>query len=259
MDIARRACVISLLALCLGLSLPACKSGPSSASPDEAALVARKTGLLEGLLARRPLVAGVLAALITNLPDRVWLTDVTYDSGKVRTKGVAPSNIVLSDYISRLVQSSALAGVALAGSIVKTLQGYQWVEFSLQASARVSGSGEAPSAASPAARLAELEKSLGARPASAGMLMDFHRLASEAGIQMTGYTPSAEVSGEFTAGLPVAIALSGGCDGLVDYLRGLAALPSLWVVEKLSLKSASPDDPRSPVRASISARAYFPL
>ena len=133
MDMARKACVISLLALCLGLSMPACKSGPSSAGPDEAALVARKAGHIEGLLAQRPFAAsGVLAALITNLPDRVWLTDVAYDSGKVRTKGIAPSNIVLSDYISRLAQSPALEGVALAGSVVKTLQGYQWVEFSLR-------------------------------------------------------------------------------------------------------------------------------
>jgi len=256
---ARRARVISLLALCLGLAMSACKSGPPSSGPDEAALAARKAGHIEGLQAQRPQASGVLAALITNLPDRAWLTEVVYDSGKVRTKGIAPSNMVLSDYISRLVQSPALAGVALAGSVVKTLQGYQWVEFSLQAAARISGSGAAPSAASPAARLAELEKSLGARPASAGMLRDFHRLASEAGIQMTGYTPSAEIHGEFTAGLPVAIALSGGSDGIVDYLRGLAALPTLWIVEKLSLKSVSPDDPRSSVRASISARAYFPL
>ena len=76
---------------------------------------------------------------------------------------------------------------------------------------------------------------------------------------MTGYTPSAEVPGEFTTALPVAIALSGGCDGVVDFLRGLAALPTLWVVEKLTLKSAAADDPRSPVRASLSAKAYFPL
>ena len=164
--------------------------------------------------------------------------------------------MVLSGYISRLAQSPSLEGVALAGSVVKTLQGYQWVEFSLQAAARVSASGAAPGS-SPAARLAELEKSLGAKPASAGMLRDFHRLAGEAGVQMTGYTPSTEIPGEFTAALPVAIALSGGCDGVVDYLRGLAALPTLWVVEKLTLKSASADDPRSPVRASVSARAHF--
>ena len=256
---ARRACVISALALCLGLSMSACKSGPSSAGPDEAALVARKAGHIEGLLAQRPRASEVLAALIANLPDRVWLTDVAYDSGKVRTKGIAPSNIVLADYISRLAQSPALEVVSLAGAIGKTLQGYQWVEFSIAAAARASGSGAAPSASSGAARLAELEGSLGARPASAGMLRDFHRLAGEAGIQMTGYTPSAEIPGEFTGSLPAAIALSGGCDGVVDYLRGLAALPTLWVVEKLSLKSASPDDPRSPVRASVSARAYFPL
>ena len=142
---ARRACVISLLALCLGLAMSACKSGPSSAGPDEAALAARKAGHIEGLLAQRPRASGVLAALITNLPDRVWLTDVTYDSGKVRTKGIAPSNMVLSDYISRLAQSPSLEGVALAGSVVKTLEGYQWVEFSLQAAARASGSGAARS------------------------------------------------------------------------------------------------------------------
>jgi hypothetical protein len=255
---ARRACVISLLGLCLGLAMTACKSGPSPSGPDETALAARKAGHIEDLLAQRPRASGVLGALIANLPDRVWLTDVTYDSGKVRTRGIAPSNIVLSDYISRLVQSPALAGVSLAGSVVKTQQEYRWVEFSLQAAARSSGSVAAP-ASSRAARLAALEKSLGPKPDSAGMLRDFHRLAGEAGAQMTGYIPSAEVPGEFTTALPVAIALSGGCDGLVDYLRGLAALPTLWIVEKLSFQAVAADDPRSSVRASITATAYAPL
>jgi len=259
MAMARRACVLSLLALCLGLSIPACKSGPPSSGPDEAGLAVRKAGYIEGVLAQRPQASGVLAALLASLPDRVWLTDVTYDSGKVRMKGIAPTNIVLASYISRLAESPALERVTLAGAIGKVFQGYQWVEFSLLAAARAPKA-VAPRPASPtAARLAELESFLGARPASAGMLREFHRLAGDAGLQMMGYTPSAEVAGEFTAVLPVSIALSGGYDGLAGYLRGLAALPTLWVVEKFSLKASSADDPRAPVLASLTAKAYFPL
>jgi hypothetical protein len=42
-----------------------------------------------------------------------------------------------------------------------------------------------------------------------------------------------------------------------DYLRSLAESPDLWFVESFSLKATAPGDPRSPLRASIAARAYF--
>ena len=89
------------------------------------------------------------------------------------------------------------------------------------------------------------------------MLRELQRLALDAGLQMTKFAPGAEVPGEFTSALPVAIEVSGDMTELGRYLRGLAALPSLWVVEKFSFKAVSPDDQRSQVRASITAKTYL--
>jgi len=261
----RRIWKAALLGFCLTLAFLACKSGPSSSGADEAAAMERQVTFLEDLLVRRALAAGALDALVANRPERVWLTEAGYDDpGAVRIKGVAPTNIALANYISRLSESPALDGVSLAGSVVRTQAGYQWVEFSLLATARVVGDDQTPAraraaAAKPAERLAGLERSIPPRPASAGMLRDFQGLATAAGLQMTKYEPGADSPGEFTGGLLLALEVTGDWEGLAEYLRSLAALPALWTVEKLAAKSASPGDPRAPVRASLTVKAHFPL
>lgn len=253
-----RAPVIPLLALCLVFAWPACKSGPSSATPDEAALLKREAGHIEGLLARRSQAAGVLDALIKDLPAGAWLTEAAYDTGKVRAKGIAPSNIMVADYLSRLGRSQALGNVNLTSSTIKMVRGEAWVAFALEAGAHEARTASARSETPSAADVAKLEKALPARPESAGILREFQRLASDAGLQMGQLASGAEVSGEFTASLPVTIEVSGGGTGVAEFLHGAAALPGLWVVEKFSCKAAPADDPRAPVRAAITAKAYFP-
>ncbi len=46
-------------------------------------------------------------------------------------------------------------------------------------------------------------------------------------------------------------------DDLVRFLRGLAGLERLWIVERFSFKAVAADDPRAGVRASVAARAYL--
>jgi hypothetical protein len=252
----RRGFVLLPLAGCLCLF--ACKSGPPPGGPDEAALLKRKAGHIEGLLARRAQAAGVMDALIEALPAGAWLTEAAYDTGKVRAKGVAPSNILVADYLSKLGRSQALVSVSLTSSTVKMVRGSAWAAFAIEAGAHESGTAPARSEAPSAAHVAKLEKSLPPRPDSAVMLRDFQRLAGDAGLQLGQLASGAEVSGEFTASLPVTIEVSGGGVGVAEFLHGVAALPGLWVVEKFSCKAAPADDPRAPVRAAINAKAYFP-
>jgi hypothetical protein len=252
----RRAVVLFPLAVCLSLS--ACKSGPTSSSPDDAALLKRKAGHIEGLLARRDQAAGVLDALIKALPQGAWLTEAAYDTGKVRANGIAPSNIMLADYILRLGRSQALGSVNLTSSTIRMVRGQAWVAFAFEAGAHEAGTMSAPSETPSAAHVAKLEKSLPPRPDSAGVLRDFQRLASDAGLQLGQLASGAEVAGEFTASLPVMIEVSGGGTGVAEFLHGAAELPGLWIVEKFSCKAAPADDPRAPVRAAITAKAYFP-
>jgi hypothetical protein len=254
-EMSRQACV--LLSLVLGLGLWACKSGPSSSAPDAAATAERKAAHIEGLMARRAQAARILDDVLSARPDLVRLTEAAFDQGRVQIKGRAPSNNLLADYISRLGNAASLANLSLGGSVAKTAGGRSWVEFSLQADARDPAGPSGSPGASPAARLAELEKSIGARPDSAGTLRAIQRLILEAGLQMTKFAPGAEAPGEFTTALPVAIEVAGDVDEVSRFLGGLAALPELWVVDRFSLRAVSPDDRRSPVRASITARTYF--
>jgi hypothetical protein len=251
-------------AFCLGacLVLMACPSGPSSSGrgpsdKDEAAAIERKIDHLEGLLARRSSTGGVLDDLISALPDRVWLTEAAYDPGKVQIKGRAPSNNVLADYVSRLDGSSFLTNVVLRSSAMKIVKGRESQEFALEALPREAVSATAPSGTSPAARLEALEKALPSRQDAAGTLRELQRLALESGLQMTKFAPGAEFAGEFTVELPVAIEVLGDRSELRRYLLGFADPARFWVVERFSFKAVSPEDPRSQVRASIAARAYF--
>ena len=253
---------LSLLVLGASLALVACNSGPSSSGPassaaDEAAAIERKADHLEGLLGRRPLAARVLDELMTSLPDRVWLTEAVYDANGIQVKGNALTNNLLADYISRLGESPSLADPMLRGSSMRLVKGREHVEFLLQAAVRDPAIAPAPDAGPAAARLAGLEKALPARPDPAEMLRKLQMLALEAGLQMTKFVPGVEIQGEFARELPVTIEVAGERDELLLYLQRLAEPPPLWIVEKLTFKAVSGDDPRSQVRASIAAKAHF--
>jgi Tfp pilus assembly protein PilN len=255
------------LGLCLcvcALSL-ACPSGPSSSSADreaadrEAAALERKAEFIEGLLVRRSAAADVLDSLMSALPDRVRLTEALYSPERVEARGTAPTNYALSDYLSRLAGIRSLSGANLRGSSQRTARGGEWVEFLIDANPSASAAEPAGAGVAPAARLAELEKALAPRQDDAAMLRELQILALDAGLQMTRFAPGLATMGEFASELPVTIEVAGDIGDLADYLRGLAGLVSLWVVERLSFKAVSADDPRAGVRASVAARAYFAL
>ncbi len=243
--------------LALGLSacffLLACNSGPGksgSPSPKGAPSAAeRKVEYLTALTDRRGDAGRAWNAVAAALPDGVWLTEAAYDAGKVRIKGRTASNNLLADYISRLGESPGIANLALGGTALKTVRGREVQEFSLTAQA-------APGPEN-AAGPDELERELGVRPDTAAILREVQRLALDSGFKMTKFTPGAEVPGEFAGNISITVEASGDKAAVRDYLGGWAGLPGLWIIDKVSLKAAFPDDPKSPVRISISARAYF--
>lgn len=250
--------------ICLGacFALMACPSGPSSSDnsssgQNEAAVLERKVEHIEGLLALRSVASGVLNDLKSALPDRVWLTEVAYDSKKVQVKGNALSNNLVADYLSRLEGSPSLTDPALRSSATKIIRGRESQEFALEALARDPGRALAPAGTPPAGRLEELEKAFPARQDTADMLRELQRLALDSGLQMTRFAPGAEVPGEFASALAVSIDVSGDRTEIGRYLHGLSVLSRLWVVERFSIKAVSGEDPRSPVRASITAKTYF--
>lgn len=242
-----------VLGLAAGLLLAACNSGPAKSGTASAkktpSAAERKAEYIAGLQARSGEAGRVWGALTAALPDGLWLTEAAYDAGKIRIKGLTASNNLLADYISRLGSSPALANLVLGGSVLKTVRGKEVEEFSITASA---GGKAAPPVSSE-----ELEKSLPPGQDTASILRGVQRLALDAGFKMTKFTPGPEALGELTHSVAVAVDVTGDRTALARYLDAWAGLPGLWTIDKLSLRAASPDDARSPVRVSIAARTYF--
>lgn len=247
-----------LLVALLGGS--SCSGEPGAPQPagDEApaAAAARKAELLEGLAAERGIAARVVADLVSALPVRVRLTEISYGGVEAAVKGVAPTNNLLADYLARLAGSVVLREVALRSSALKTGRGGEYQEFALHATVARQGGVGADGAAE---RLEELERLVGPRGESGETLRELQMLALGSGLQMTRFAPGNELAGEFYAELPVTIEVAGSLDGVGRYLDDLAGLSRLWVVEKLSLKAASPRDAGSTFVATLAARAYLPL
>jgi Pilus assembly protein, PilO/Fimbrial assembly protein (PilN) len=243
---------ITLIAgLGISMALVACNSGPSSSGAassreSEAAKLQRKAEHIGGLVARRPLAAEAFDTLTAALPDRVRLTEIVYDPKGIQAKGNAPSNTVLADYMSRLAENPPLTDVVLRGSSLRTVRGRERVEFLLQAALR-----------EPGALASSDLPPLAGRQEPSEMLREIQRLTLDSGLQMTRFVPGVEIAGEFTGELAASIEVAGSIADISRFLRGLAGLARLWVVERFSLKAAAADDPRSDVRASLSARAYF--
>lgn len=241
-----------VLHLAIGLSavllLAACDPGASrSGNPAKGAPSAaeRKAEHLAGLAARRGEAGRVFDAVAAALPAGIWLTEAAYDAGEVRIKGRTATNNLLADYISRLGESPAIADIALGGSVMKNVRGREVQEFSLTA------------LAAPAPEGLAAPEELPTRPDAAAILREVQRLTQDSGFKVTKFTPGAEVAGEFARTVPLTVEASGDRSDVATYLGRWTGLPGLWIIDKASLRAASPDDPRSPVTVSITARAFF--
>jgi len=93
----------------------------------------RKITLIENLNARRDMAPRLMDELSRTLPDWVWLSEVVYDEKGISIKGRALSNNLVADYIGSLEASPQIMNVNLVSSTQKTVQGDQYLEFSLRA------------------------------------------------------------------------------------------------------------------------------
>lgn len=249
--------------LSLFFALAGFQCGPPSsdktlAEEQERALaVERRADFLEGLLGGRHTVARMMGDLAAALPDRVRLTEGVYDSAEIRIKGYAPTNTLLADYVARLGQSAVLTDTMVQSSVQKGLRGATYQEFAIRALVRDPGGAGPATSGSPVERLEALEKLMPERRETAEMLRELQRLALGSGLQMTKFAPGNETPGEFTTEWPVAIEVAGSQAALRRYFSDLAGSHGLWLVEKFSFKAVSPQDARSPVRASITARTFL--
>lgn len=254
-DLRERSITTVILSVCLAFA--SCSPGPSPSAPSEASALEARIDFLEGLLSQRRDAARFLDELTSALPERVWLTELAYEAGEASVKGVAGSNILLFDYLSRLEGSAELANVGLKSSTQRAGRDRDAVGFVLLVGLGYPRGVTSPHAGPSAARLEELEKQLLASGEKADLFRQMQRLASDAGLQMTKFAPEGAVPAGPYEEWSAAIEVMGDVAALQRLFRELAGSARLWVVEKFSFKTLAADDSRSPVRASIAARTFL--
>jgi hypothetical protein len=244
----------------------ACRSGPSESGPDEAATLRGKIDFINGLLSQRDLAARLLDDLSAALPDRVWLTGVSYDTAGIQAKGYAPSNTLVADYVSRLGTSSSLAEATIQSSVQRRIRNREFQEFVIQAQVKGvrgekppgSGAGtESGDIAALTARLEELEKVLPPDKDSGSILRQFQQTAADSGLKITKFVPGSEIPRESYSEWPISIEVTGPRQNLQRYFATISSQPRLWLIKKFSFSPISAQDPASPIRASLTAQTYF--
>jgi hypothetical protein len=217
-------------------------------------------------MSRRGLAADVLREVSSALPDRVWLTEVAFDSGRVRIKGNARSNSLVAEYISRLGERAGLAQVNLISSVQRGARNTGYEEFSVEAATnetrRAGSSGQAAASGSETvaaltARLKELEKVLPLRKDTADALRQFQQAANDSGMRIAKFAPGSEIPGEFYGEWPISIEAAGSRQGLGRLFDRINDLPQLWLMGKFSFKAVTNQDAASPIRAMITAQTYL--
>ena len=91
-----------------------------------------KERLIERLKSEREGPVRMLDALSGELPDFVWLTELTQRAGMVTIDGMAASLVSVADYIRKLEDSDWFQNVELVDASVNTRQEQEFTEFQLR-------------------------------------------------------------------------------------------------------------------------------
>jgi len=96
-------------------------------------ILERKMNLINQLKARQGIAVTIMDELSKQIPDWVWLTEVSYNGQSVTLKGKAFSNNLIADYIYNLEKSPYFSGVNLVSSTQRRVKNNEYLEFSMNA------------------------------------------------------------------------------------------------------------------------------
>jgi Tfp pilus assembly protein PilN len=96
-------------------------------------LFQRKIKVITQLQSRQENAVIIMDELSKNLPNWVWLTELSFISQRVQIKGRAVSNNLIADYIYNLEKSQYFNDVSLISSTQKRVRNNQYLDFSLTA------------------------------------------------------------------------------------------------------------------------------
>lgn len=93
----------------------------------------RKINLINELRDHQSIAVNIMDEISKNIPEWVWITEITYRSKKLQLKGRSLSNNLIADYIANLETSPCFENVNLISSSQKTARNTQFMEYSLTA------------------------------------------------------------------------------------------------------------------------------
>lgn len=93
----------------------------------------RKINLINELKDHQSVAVNIMDEISKNIPEWVWLTEITYRSKKLQLKGRALSNNLIADYIANLEANPYFENVNLISSSQKATRNNQFMEYSLTA------------------------------------------------------------------------------------------------------------------------------
>ncbi|MDD8025509.1 MAG: PilN domain-containing protein [Acidobacteriota bacterium] len=93
----------------------------------------KKVELIRNLRAQQGLAVSILDAVSRDIPEWVWLTELSLNRAGVLIKGRALSNVLVSDYVRGLEQAGPFAAVGIINTQQKSGPGSTYLEFTLNA------------------------------------------------------------------------------------------------------------------------------
>jgi type IV pilus assembly protein PilN len=124
--------------------------------------IEQKLAVIENLERSRSGPVHIMDELSNHIPDRVWLTDLNADNGKIALGGMSLDNELVALFLTALNDSPYFANVELESTELKLVESLKLNTFKIRASLE---SPDAPASAQPAAVPAPATR--GRRPAAA--------------------------------------------------------------------------------------------
>jgi len=96
-------------------------------------LILRKIDLINQLKAQQGIAVSILDEISKQIPQWVWLTEVTFSRQQIQIRGRATDNNMISDYIYNLETSPYFTNVDLKSTTRRQVRGDEYYDFSLSA------------------------------------------------------------------------------------------------------------------------------
>ncbi|MGD8534934.1 MAG: PilN domain-containing protein [Candidatus Aminicenantes bacterium] len=96
-------------------------------------LILRKIELINQLKAQQGIAVSILDEISKQIPQWVWLTEVSFSRQTIQIRGRATDNSMISDYIYNLETSPYFMNVDLKSTTRRQARGNEYYDFSLSA------------------------------------------------------------------------------------------------------------------------------